>query len=273
VVAFNFANPGTGPLRTLLLWHRLRRQGLRPDLLVAEVLPALLGDDYDDLTEQITPTCTLCWDELPILQRYAGPGRAGLRREWLWDLALPWHSQRRALVGQTIPALLPLSQRLSAPDFGSPSGDPPRGRDDLTPAERARALAFARREYRDRLAHFRLGQRPWQALHELLASSRAAGVSAVLLLMPEGPTFRSWYPPGQWEAIERRLRALAREHGAALVNARAWVDREGDFLDSHHLHLHGAQRLSARLAREGLLPLLEARTPPARHLAGSSAGP
>jgi hypothetical protein len=70
-------------------------------------------------------------------------------------------------------------------------------------------------------------------LCELLADCRAAGVRAALLWMPEGPTFRTWYPPGVGPTVHDWLTAVAAAHGAALI-----------------------ERFSERLAREGALPLL-----------------
>ncbi len=43
VLASNFAIDGGGFRMSLLQWQRLRRDGVRPDLLLVEVLPALLG--------------------------------------------------------------------------------------------------------------------------------------------------------------------------------------------------------------------------------------
>jgi hypothetical protein len=41
-----------------------------------------------------------------------------------------------------------------------------------------------------------------------------------------------------------------------LINARAWINDEKAFLDSHHLMKDGGDRFTERLGHEGLAPLL-----------------
>ena len=121
-------------------------------------------------------------------------------------------------------------------------------------------LIFANADYQNRLARFRMGGPQCQALCELLASCRKEGLPVALVVMPEGPTFRSWYPPGTWENIKEWLTQVSREYDAPLVNAREWIDDENDFKDSHHLLRSGRDKFKERLARECIFPLLS-RTP------------
>jgi hypothetical protein len=256
VVAFNLGTGGCGPQRSLLNWHRLRLKGVRPDLLVVEVLPGLLVDAYNDLCEAACPTAAVCWDDLGVLERYGGPERATARRDWLLGLACPWHSQRRDLVSRAWPALLAPALRRHRLPTANRSADLPLGREAESPDRRARALEGARLEYADRLRDLSHWGRGRRALAALLRSCRREGVPVALLVTPEGPAFRAMYPRGSWPALRRRLRALAARYGAALIDARERVPSEDDFLDSHHLTLPAAQRFSRRLAREELLPLL-----------------
>jgi hypothetical protein len=72
--------------------------------------------------------------------------------------------------------------------------------------------------------------------------------------MPEGPIFRSWYPPAVWQQIEGALTELSRECGVPLLDLRECVG-EADFFDSHHLYPEGAAVYTRRLA-ERIAPLL-----------------
>ena len=78
-----------------------------------------------------------------------------------------------------------------------------------TPEKRQKALDGARREYSHYLTGFRLGGPNCEALRELLALCRERDIRTALVLMPEGPTFRTWYPPGVWNEIQTYLNELA----------------------------------------------------------------
>ena len=96
------------------------------------------------------------------------------------------------------------------------------------------------------------------ALDDLVGRVRARGARVVFLATPEGPLFRSWYPPDRWAESAAWLRALAGRHGVPLVDARGWSDDEGMFGDSHHLSKEGGDRFSRWLTREVLVPQLRA---------------
>jgi hypothetical protein len=122
--------------------------------------------------------------------------------------------------------------------------------------------------YQPRLAAFHLNELQCQAVRELLASCRKERVAVALVVMPEGPTFRSWYPLGAWESVQDWLTRISREYDAPLINAREWIANEDDFMDSHHLLLSGRGKFTERLGREYILPLLrrlpnQGKQPPA----------
>ena len=78
----------------------------------------------------------------------------------------------------------------------------------------------------------------------------------MLFVMPEGPSFRSWYRPGAWDEIQTALTGVCARTGATFVNAREWFDDDA-FFDSHHLTVNGGQRFCSRLADEALAPALQ----------------
>jgi hypothetical protein len=258
VAAFNFGVAGGGSLTELLTWGRLRRDGVRPNLLLVEVLPPLLAAQLppQDYCEVFLPTDRLTWQDLALVERYAGNARIGLRRDWLESWSMAWYAHRLSLISLVRPDLLPLAYRLAGDEALDESGAPRFVEAPVTPEQRLRATQRAREEYRPRFTGFHLGGAQCEALRELLASCRKEGVSVALVLMPEGPTFRSWYLPETWQAVQEWLTQISREYNAPLVNAREWSDDEDDFMDSHHLIPSGQAKFKERLARECIFPLL-----------------
>jgi hypothetical protein len=259
VAVCNLGKPGGGLVRSLLDWYRLRREGVRPDLLLVEVLPAFLAhkQPFDELNDRILPTCELSWDDVLFLERYARPPRREqVRRKWLRETLVLCHGQRRALLSRTVPKLLPASQRRT-PIPGEdlhPASQVVRG-----PEASVKAWARTQTDYGPILADFHFGERPCAALRELLQACRADGVRVSLVLFPEGRKFRRLYPPKVWAAIERFLTNVSQKHDAPVINARRWVQDEADFFDSHHLLERPAERVTARLAREAVAPMLRGR--------------
>ncbi len=146
VAAFNFGVSGGSPLTDLLYWRRMRRDGVRPDLLLVEVTPPLLAAQVPpgDFRADHLPTAQLGWRDLSLIEHYTAGGRAGLRREWLGAWPLPWYAHRFALVSYVAPILLPqafkqdASWRLDA-SGGAPLVAPPRTAEDRLRAENTRA--------------------------------------------------------------------------------------------------------------------------------------
>jgi hypothetical protein len=257
----NFAALGAGCVTELFNWRRLRRDGVRPDLLLVEVFPAQLNANRPshELAAERRPTEQLSWGDLALVQRYEGDRRPDLWREWWLAQAAPAYGCRQALLRQLAPQLLPSREgRNDAFRALSDTGEID-GRWAWLSAQRTPdLLGKTRAEYAGYFADYRLGGPGCEALRELLVDCRSAGVPVVLIHMPEGPAFRSWYP----ESIHRQamawVRDAAREYGAAVVDAREWLP-EDDFFDSHHLLEAGAARFTERLGREVVLPRLLGR--------------
>src|SRR5207248_376646 len=98
-------------------------------------------------------------------------------------------------------------------------------------------------------------RRPDGAIRELLQEARQAHVRALLLLPPEGRFLRQQFPPQRVRVFEAYIEGVARAHGAEVIDARDWV-ADADLVDGVHACRRGAERLTARLAREVILPRL-----------------
>jgi hypothetical protein len=251
----NAGATGAGPLTELFTWRRLHRDGVRPDLLLIEVLPAFLSRSFpiDEVCANRMSADRLRWSDLPLLQRYIRTPRPTLRR----DVALAGiggvYNHRIGILFAVAPGLLTGQGPTDAPLVAKPG--PGLMWTDPSQELRSKALAEARREYADTLQAAPAAGSGCDALRELLAACRRDGVPAALVVMPEGPVFRSWYAPETWKWIQAWLEQVAHENGAALINAREWI-AEDEFMDSHHLLPRGADRFSERLGREYILPLV-----------------
>jgi hypothetical protein len=248
VVAFNFGVPGAGPVMQLLHYRRLRAAGLRPDLLLIEVLPPLLDGKRGAPWEQhwLLPS-RLRRNELSLVQRFGFPAEQ-TRREWLEALLLPSFAYRYSVVTRVAPQWVPwsLRQDWGRDDDAMGSTAPLR---DVAPAHYEKAVARAWLDYSPYLKDFQLGGPECAALCELLERCTAERIPTMLVLLPEGPTFRSWYSPAAREQIQGFIASVSQRYGLPVVDAREWIE-EGQFLDSHHLLRDGAARFTDGLIEQ-----------------------
>jgi lysophospholipase L1-like esterase len=78
---------------------------------------------------------------------------------------------------------------------------------------------------------------------------RKNGCRVILVRMPEGPAFRSWYAPNLAQVEAKKFRSFLLPEAKDWIDAREWFE-EDKFWDSNHLNPKGAQIFSERLARE-----------------------
>jgi hypothetical protein len=255
-LVFNFGLTGGASLVEALSLRRLLSEGVRPDLLVLEVLPPTLNQPgRHPLEEEWFDAGRLRSSERGFLHAYHSD-ETRTRRQWL-KRRIPclWHTHhlRRLLVPQEQGAsTAPVTwacQRMDAYGWLRASFD------DVTSEQRQRSIDIARGQYATALGDFHLAEGPSRALDDILHYCRREGIPVALLLMPEGPTFRSLYPPSMRAGIDAHLQAVSREHDVPLIDAREWLPEEA-FWDSHHLLPRGAAAFTERLGREALPPLL-----------------
>jgi hypothetical protein len=255
---FNFGMVGAGPVAELLHLRRLLADGVRPDCLVIEVLSPLLrmhgqGDALG--------TDRLAWGDLGLMRRYATHPR-DLSARWWEGRLLPCYSCRFRVLSRYAP-FLPSWSAGAANPYALAAGQDPSGwlpypYDAVTAERYAHDLAVARGQYQPLLTDFRIDDGADRALREMLELCRQEGITAALLLMPEGTDFRNLYPPAARGAIDTYLGRLRQEYGVPLIDAREWVEDDG-FWDSHHLTKAGAAAFTRRFGREALRPLLQGR--------------
>jgi hypothetical protein len=248
VEAYNLAHVGSGALRSWVLFHRLvDRDGL-PDVLYVELVPLLSNGpgDGNGLSEHLETHWLYPREQEELRRRGWLPPPA--EDFWTHWITTPWYGSRSPLLRHVAPRWLDTIAETvrDADDRGWYSHEVK----TYPSPEWERRLEDLRRQFQPGLQDFRPNPAVSAALHELLAECERHGVRAVLVLMPEGPRFRSFYSPAAAASLEAFARHLAAEHHAELVNARAWLDDEGLFSDSHHLRCDGAALFTQRLADE-----------------------
>jgi hypothetical protein len=251
VIAYNFGIPGAGPFTELVCLKRLLSEGIRPDLALIEVLPPMLAGQTPSFDLGQFPADRIWLDEAPLIERYTAPifPRQQLAVDWWSGWWTPVHTHRFAVMRVTCPQFVPPEGRghfFAQFDERGWNAMPEQAR---TPDRFQAALKTAHREYAGILSQFKLGGASCQALREMLALCQNERIPAALVLMPEGATFRSWYPPRVQGEIAAFLSGLSSHYSAQLIDGREWVSEER-FLDSHHLLAPGSQEFSLILSQQ-----------------------
>jgi hypothetical protein len=249
-LVFNYGLTAHGPLHQLLGLRRLLSDGVRPDAVVVELLPALMP--HDEYLAGEVAVGRQKFRDLAVLRRYGRPA-SGLYGRWLAERAVPCYSARYCLLSRYAPDWVPWARREDhfwrhvGPD-GWLAVPPARSED-----EHRADLEREHQRHAESFAHFRIGRRSDQAVRETLALCRSERIPVTVLLMPESSEFRSWYAHGAEGQLSRYLDELRRD-GTPVVDARGWVSDNG-FRDGHHLLPVGADAFTERFGRE-VLPLL-----------------
>lgn len=259
-LTFNLGFEGCGPMMSRISLRRLSAAGIRPDLVVIEVVPAqLLVGNGCPIEERGLKGTRFRADEVSVLYPYSSqPWR--LVTDWFRGRALPAIQHRADLVTWLSLDRTPQGNPIeSGKWYVDPSGWKP------GPAVYSleRAVDATHRTLNEFRAYFRDGRiaaRQLALLRDLLTDCRRRQIPAALLLMPESTAFRNLYPDGLDHDLGVLLDGLRQEFGLlALIDARGWIG-DNDFFDANHLTQVGARAFTDRFGREALRPLLNQST-------------
>jgi hypothetical protein len=247
-LAYNCGIPTIAALQEWLCLREMLEAGVRPRLLVVELLPALMNEPRRGVSSEELWAAAgwLSLRQLVRLWPYCErPERKG--RDWLIARLAPCYFFRSNLQSALLYRLFP---DVTAPPQMFPHD--PWGRQDpncLTVANCWESVGKAHEMYHDSLRRFRFGRGACRAMRDLVTCCRQEGIPVVVVLMPESSGFRAWYPPEARAAARRFLAELHDECGAEALDANEWV-ADKDFIDGHHVRPEGARVFTTRLAAE-----------------------
>ncbi len=263
-LVFNFSLSGSGSVRELMTFRRLRAAGIKPDWLLIETWPVQWPEAGAFAERLLVVEDELRWTDLPVLSRYL-PGKLDFFARALKGNLVPLVSYRSRLLHAAARGMLPhaLARGLAKEDDDWICKD---GTGWLPYRKIPNDLAAQRREVAKGLLvaapllnPLRISPDSDRALRELLDECRAEGVKTALVLMPEHSACRSWYPPDAHTLVSRYLEQVSAEYDCPVIDARTWSPDE-HFADFCHMMPQGAGPFSKRFGRDVLRPWLEGKS-------------
>jgi len=256
-VAFNYGTPAAGPVTQLVYFDRLLAAGVRPDLLLVEVLPSMLADGHGGPGERHWFYADrLTSSERATVVHHGFDGRA-VNARWRRSVLLPAYTLRFQIASRLAPSWLPWQVRFDWSRGSDECGWGTTQRQEVGDDQLGRGIDQARLEYAPTLADYHPGGPAAAALRELVGRCHAAGVPVRLVLMPEGSVFRRWLPPAGEARLTAFLANISTKSDVPVTDARTWLP-DADFYDGHHMFARGAEAFTDRLGREVVAPILAA---------------
>jgi hypothetical protein len=260
-LVYNFAFVGSGSIRELMYFRRLRAAGIKPDFLLVETWPVLWPEAGTFAERGIIGQDELRWVDVPVCLRYL-PGKLELLGRVVRGNLMPLVCYRSRLIHSTAERLLPRRQARQftgeTQDWTSSDGLGwlPRRENPDSPEALRREVERGRHCTEPLLNPLRIAANSDRALRDLLDECRASGVKVALFLMPEHGECRRWYSPQARALTRRYLTGLSQEYQVPAIDMRDWLSDE-EFSDFCHMLPRAAAPLSLRFAREVLQPWLK----------------
>jgi hypothetical protein len=251
---FNFGIAMAGPARELSCLRRLLNSGIKPELVIIEVIPATLSQRHSrPMEDGWLQGSEFQFPEMESLAPYTSrPWR--LRYQWCLARCFPCCSQSQ-LPKQLNAKIGWLPQDVDVSDEGMDGYGYRAIKVWTTPDDRMRLTNMVCRQFKDALDDSPLASGPIACLRGALAMCRAEGIRTALLLMPETEALRALYSPRMCKEVDALLGELARTFDAPVIDARNWVE-DDKFWDAHHLLPNGAAVFTERFSRDSLAPML-----------------
>lgn len=227
----NGGRSAAGPVLNRVVLARLHRDGVRPAVVVLEVMPVFFAiESREFLLSQLAPR------DLPLASWHT--------RRPLADATHVFRLRVGGAVGNPPPTV-----EVPRPSAYLPRGGFPHLSDAVSAGQRARNAAAVRAVMEPALRAMTVSAAADRAFRATARSAAAAGARVVLLRAPEGPEFRALYDPAALAAFDAYLEGVSADLGTPVVDARSWLDAD-EFSDGHHATRTGAAKFTRRLAAE-----------------------
>lgn len=254
IVVYNFALPGEGPITQQLYLRRLLEKGVRPDLLVIEVVH-LQYHDFGQPAEGLTmiSDCVLP-GEVDLVKRY-GVRLEGYRDSWLRLCLNPYFELRNTILSRFDDGLSSADVFARWNHDSDAWGWRPIVAQQSGWKDYEANLAVARKSFEYLVHNFKPHDGAVSALHDMLDLCEKNGIKVMLVQLPESSDFRSWYSPESKFTLATLFESIADDHQVKWLDAQIWVP-DGQFADGHHLLSGGATVFSERFVQEAAKPWL-----------------
>jgi hypothetical protein len=251
LAAFNLGQSKSGPVRTAIHCQELLDRGVRPRLLLVEVLPFLFNEAAPGrVSEEDWVGGT--WPSLAQLVRFYPycSMRGRILTDWLSARLLPAYYHRSYIMDYyarswASPATRLVSHRLTSSN-GWYVGE---GMEGWAPMAGYCRLLQHWQQFGWQLKYCLVAPGPAQALRDLVDRCRREHVPVALVLLPEPSVVRGWYSPLVRAQIGQLMDEMKQAHGVEVIDARDWID-DLSFNDALHLLPWGAYQFTDQINEE-----------------------
>ena len=250
-IAHNLHVPANGPIGQMVHWQRLLDRGIRPDIVVLEILPARFAGS-DKLEEEMSSFRgdRMTWSEVELVRGYGFPEQT--EKDWREANWNPWFGFRFQILGLVQSNWLPNNvthhERRAESDLGwkKPFFE------KFLPEKYPGAIAANKAIMFDKMQHVRFDDTPAQCFRDLIQSCREHGTVPAIFVTPEATAFREWYTPQTNEQIRAFVEEL-KSRGLIVADGRDWLPDEA-FSDGHHAVRSWADEYTRRVTEAVVMP-------------------
>jgi len=254
IQVFNAAMPVGDLVVSEHVLDRLLQRGLRPRLLVVEVMPEFLNRHNGWLSYHVARQLT--WKDLPSYGRdLCG---ADLMVPFLVARLAPLYAERKGfwdVLGQAGETLLAIKKQPSAALMSSTAlwNQVIQATPDLTGAEKQARKAAGLQNARACLSDYVPGGNSAAALERIMTRCRRKNIQVILLAVPVCSEHRQLYEPAIEHAFGEEICRLVKQFDCRFVDCRAGI-ADAHFLDNHHADGAAGLAFSKQFGEEVLVP-------------------
>jgi hypothetical protein len=255
VQVFNAAMPVGDLVVSEHVLDRLLRRGVRPRLLVVEVMPEFLNRHNGWLSHHVDRQ--LRWKDLPSYRDDLC--RADLMSQFLIGRLAPLYAERKGywdLLGEAGATLLGIHKEPERALLSSTAlwNRVIQATPDLSAAEKQARKAGGLQDARACLRDYAPGGNSAAALERIMVRCRRKKIQVILLAVPVCSEHRQLYDPAIEQAFGREMRRLVERFDCRFVDCRARI-ADAHFLDNHHADGAGGLAFSKQFCEEVLVPV------------------